>query len=348
MKEFLEKRREHWRRELADCLGKLPGAGFLLPFAPLVLQLDAEGRSASIHHLGRLLGTISLDSVDGTGPHSPLLHLLRKRPVNLILPGSRVLRRRLTLPAAARGNLRQVVGFELDRLTPFGEGQAYFDAQELSATPNEIRVELLVVPRPSVQPWLDALERHGLGAGKLEVGGSDPGINLLPPSRRHSPGFVARLAGSAPLLLLLILAGSVLFLPLWRTHHRLESLQAEERRLRAGSAGVLALRQRLERQLSELEKTAERWKGTPEPLELLAQLSRLLPGNTFLRQLRLEGNRLTLQGLSTQASQLIALLESSPAFEHARFLSPITRREGREFFQLTVDYRPPPGRTDHE
>src|SRR5258706_8963408 len=38
--------------------------------------------------------------------------------VSLRLPFERVLRRRLTLPLAAQENLRQVLGFELDRQTP--------------------------------------------------------------------------------------------------------------------------------------------------------------------------------------------------------------------------------------
>ncbi len=348
MRKSIEKRLETRWRGFADCLGKLPGARFLLPNAPLVVKIDAEGHSASIHHLGQLLGTLSLFSLAEDSRQPSLLHLIRKRPVILVLPESWVLQRRLTLPAAARGNLRQVVGFELDRLTPFGEEQAYFDARELSATPEKIRVELLVVPRPRVQPWIGALERHGAGTRGLAVSGNDAGINLLPPHQRHAPGLVARLAGSLPLLALSAVAGSALWLPLWQAHHQLEALKAEEARLRVASTEVLDLQRRLEHQLSELEKTAERWKSAAEPLELLAQLSRLLPRDTFLRQLRLEGNRLILQGLSTQASQLIALLESSPAFEHARFLSPITHQEGKELFHLTVGYHPSSGRADHE
>ncbi|EGH49288.1 fimbrial assembly, partial [Pseudomonas syringae pv. pisi str. 1704B] len=44
----------------------------------------------------------------------------------LLLPPSAVLLQTLQLPAAAARNLSTVVGYELDRFTPFDAGQLYF------------------------------------------------------------------------------------------------------------------------------------------------------------------------------------------------------------------------------
>ena len=47
-----------------------------------------------------------------------------RRVITLALPGEIVLERDLSLPLGVEENLRQVLGFELDRLTPFGAEQA--------------------------------------------------------------------------------------------------------------------------------------------------------------------------------------------------------------------------------
>ncbi|WP_146906984.1 hypothetical protein [Arenimonas daejeonensis] len=47
-------------------------------------------------------------------------------PVWLLLPASQVLRRTLSLPAAAEPRLREVLAFELDRQTPFSADQVSY------------------------------------------------------------------------------------------------------------------------------------------------------------------------------------------------------------------------------
>ncbi len=47
--------------------------------------------------------------------------------VVLKMPRDKVLRRLVDLPAAAAENLREVLGFEMDRHTPFNADEVYFD-----------------------------------------------------------------------------------------------------------------------------------------------------------------------------------------------------------------------------
>jgi len=97
-----------------------------------------------------------------------------------------------------------------------------------------------------------------------------------------------------------------------------------------------------ERFLEALEQVRERWEATPDPLEILSALSRLLPDDTHLQQLKIRDRELTLRGRSGQASALIALLEQAPEFDRPRFLSPVTQQAEKELFHLAVLYRPPP------
>ncbi|MGL4690585.1 MAG: PilN domain-containing protein, partial [Stenotrophomonas maltophilia] len=56
---------------------------------------------------------------------------LRSLPRHWLLPAGSVLRRPLRLPAAAAERLRDVVGFEIDRQTPFDASQVSYDVREL-------------------------------------------------------------------------------------------------------------------------------------------------------------------------------------------------------------------------
>ncbi|MCF3971964.1 hypothetical protein L2D92_32800, partial [Pseudomonas aeruginosa] len=58
---------------------------------------------------------------------------LRSLPRVWLLPAGQVLQRTLRLPAAAGDRLRAVVGYEIDRQTPFEAGQVSYDIRELGS-----------------------------------------------------------------------------------------------------------------------------------------------------------------------------------------------------------------------
>src|SRR5690606_29385649 len=71
----------------------------------------------------------------------------------LLLPAGVALRRRLVLPAAAAERLRDVVGFEIDRQTPFAADEVAFDARMLGRREGDaqIEAELVAAPRRALQ-----------------------------------------------------------------------------------------------------------------------------------------------------------------------------------------------------
>ena len=64
----------------------------------------------------------------------------------------------------------------------------------------------------------------------------------------------------------------------------------------------------------------------PPPLcSLLEALSKILPDQTYVTELRLEGNKLRLTGITRDAPSLIGLIEQSGRFTRATFFAPTTR-----------------------
>src|SRR5690606_1146857 len=147
------------------------------------------------------------------------------------------LRRRLSLPAAAADRLRDVVGFEIDRQTPFSAEAVVYDARVVGRREGDgqLDAELVVVPRQVLEPQLTAL---GPLAGQLAgvdaaaADGVPVGVNLLPAERRRrhrDPWIVWNLALATTAVLLLLVLG--LF---WQLlDNRRDAAEAFEQRIAA-------------------------------------------------------------------------------------------------------------------
>jgi general secretion pathway protein L len=80
----------------------------------------------------------------------------------------------------------------------------------------------------------------------------------------------------------------------------------------------------------------DRRKG--ETLRVLDELSKIVPPNAYLSNLRFRRGNLEIQGSAENASALIPLLERSPLFENVGFNAPSNRgRDNRETFSLRAD-----------
>ena len=75
--------------------------------------------------------------------NSPVLRALiaaGRDQVRLVLTPEQALLKTITLPLATEENLREVVGFELDRHTPFTPDQAYYDVQIVRRDPQNEKI----------------------------------------------------------------------------------------------------------------------------------------------------------------------------------------------------------------
>jgi general secretion pathway protein L len=273
---------------------------------------------------------------------SGLAEDLRNRRRILLLPPTQVLRRRLQLPAAARENLATVLGFELDRQTPFRAEQVFFDSRVLAHANDAktVPVELGLVPR---EPLQEALASLGPLAGQLDAvdavsGGARMGFNFLPPAlrrRRGHRGLWINLALVAASVMFLLLAMSDL------VDNRLaavEALRADADSQREAAREVAALRKSLEEAVAGANFLAVRKGSAPSVIELLATLTEVLPDDTFLERLNLAGTTLTMTGQSGQAAQLIERLRAARGIREAALSGAIQpdARSGKDRFNITA------------
>jgi Tfp pilus assembly PilM family ATPase/Tfp pilus assembly protein PilN len=87
------------------------------------------------------------------------------------IPGNKVIFKRLSLPSPTEENLKEVLGFEMDRYTPFTLDDVYFDFKVVKRDEEKklIHVLLMVVKKEVVDYYLKLLQRINIKVRGIEV-----------------------------------------------------------------------------------------------------------------------------------------------------------------------------------
>jgi general secretion pathway protein L len=272
---------------------------------------------------------------------------LDKADVVLRLGAEHAINKIIHLPAAALENLQQVVGFELDRYTPFKPEQVYFSAVPMGKTEQgQLRVMLVLTPRVILDEQLALLGAWDVQPNRVAyqpLNASYPELdgqyNLLP--ERYRPR-TSRLAQSVHWLLsgvLLILLLAVMVYPVWQEKQVVDLLKNQIKELEKQTRVVDEQQLEIDALRDETQRLIDIKHQTPEMVAVLNELSHLLKDDTWLTNLRYSENHMQIQGQSPAASALIGLLEASPFFSKVSFVSPLTQDKatGMERFQISMD-----------
>ena len=338
-----------WIAELGGILPKSVRAAMLPSVERLYLELNGEevvtrrSTSESSHEISRYpLNAATLDA----GQAQELEELVsRSREVVLCLPSDKVLVKPITLPLVAEENLREVLGFEMDRQTPFNLEQVYYD-HILSARNSKtgtLSLELVVTPRLYLDGLITKLGDIGFQLHQVSIcrdnSGQAEAINLLPEqARQHRPDSARYLNLALGVVVLALLLGTVA-LPLINKLHVINTLEARAELVTAKAEVIQRLREEVEQLGEGTRFLVEKKQATPLALEIIDELTRLLPDDTWINRLDIKGQEVEIQGQSASAAALIPLIESSDRLRNPRFRSPVTQLPGsdNERFHLSAE-----------
>jgi len=339
-----------WFGELAACVPV--GLRGILDGRRQQIAVDYRERAVELHHRARggwrALGSVAVDRDAPAAGRAAALAALRgirrgAAEIILRLPAAQVLRRRVELPLAAAENLREVLGFELDRLTPFKSADAAYDYR-IVATDREaqrLTVDLAVAPLALVDEAVRVATALGLAPDRVSVAnGLDGGagqINLLSAPDNSGGRFLRRVNLALAALLCLLLAAAVLW-PLHREQEELAGLETRLQHSRAEATAADRLRVQLADVLDRKSFLVQRRQATPLAVAVLKDLTERLADDTWLVQLHMGGGQLVLSGYAPAAAALVPVLEDSDLLSDVRFGSPVMpdARVGRERFNLSA------------
>jgi len=300
----------------------------------------------------RQLGDFDRDTVQGTELENlrASIDAIRSsfgREV-LELPRGRVLRRILSLPAGTEERLEQVLGFEMDRFTPFAREQVYFDYRvvERDSSAGTIRVELTLTLRNYLDQLLEQLEACGIRpttvrvARKFAAPESENGrADLLPASRRPRRRLHERMLPWVLGVIIVVLAVAAIALPIVRQGAVLGDLRRQIELVRSDATAAAKTRDDIVSVAGQADFFAARRSAAPTMVHVLDELTRLVPDDTWVSRLEVVNHQVRLHGESESASSLIAMVEASAMLHNARFASPVTKnpRTGNDRFVIEAD-----------
>jgi general secretion pathway protein L len=267
----------------------------------------------------------------------------------LCLPAAVGLRRTLALPLAARDNLAQVAGFEIDRQTPFRAEQVAMDVRELDrpAGAGRLAVELIVLPRAVLDPLLERLAALRIRVDAVDLltsNGHRVGANLLAPAQRTRRGNPRARLNLALAIGCVVLVALLLGRWLHNRQVALDLMQTQVEAMRGEAQQVATLRQQLQDNAGAAGFLAQKKKDTVQVLALLQELTRRLPDTAWLERFSLDSSgQIGFQGQSVQAAKLVDALKDDPLIRDAGFQGSIQAdpTTGKERFYMVAKVRAP-------
>ncbi len=325
------------------------------------------------------------------------VHRIRTTEIYLAVPVETAIFRPVTLPAAAKEDLRSTLEFEMEKYVPLASDNVYFDYHLRSEDREAGTLDLLLVvaKRESIRRYIElgeslpapfaAIEpRTTAVANAVSYGGGDGAdpasmldgqqppdfsdldftdagvenpailgafgaglkglrrtplrINLLPRELRRRPSR----AGYYLMIFLVLLtclagmgwAGS----QVWRQRMVAKTLDGELRTLTATLMDLEAQRARYDAVRERIRFLGRVRDGAPPAIDILRELTDIIPETAWVHQISVSDGRVEMDGYAAAASELIGLLEASPIFQNAEFLSAITRgRDGKDRFRIGLD-----------
>lgn len=269
------------------------------------------------------------------------------RAVAIVCAARDVLRKTLTLPLATEENLQQVLEFQVEQHTPFTREKIYFAHRVLARNfeSKQLVVEMVAAPRDAVDAAIRTLSGLGVEVQALFVDALvQDGVllNLLPaeasgnvPSPlRH--GVNPWLAGLVGLLALAALAAP----PLIKREAVVQLLPWVDRGKNAAET-VSAVRRELEARVEQHNYLLEKRQASPTVIQVMEELTHILPDDTWVQVFDLKGKKLQIQGETGSSPRLIGLFEKSSMFREASFSSALFKGQlaGTERYQLEVQLR---------
>ena len=160
-------------------------------------------------------------------------------------------------------------------------------------------------------------------------------IDLISPQVLRRRRLWFKLEVAAALFLLAALIGQPLAV-LAGKHRHLQKLDKKLDVVRLEADKLSGIRKKNQATISHLETLSKLVREQTVTINLLKELTEVIPQDTWLRSLAVRGRKIHLQGTSASATAVVKALEDSPFFEEVHFDSPVVKKGSSETFKIVV------------
>ncbi|WP_407112886.1 PilN domain-containing protein [Bradyrhizobium sp. LMG 9283] len=268
---------------------------------------------------------------------------LRGSQLDIVMRPDHVLVRPLDFPKQAVDFLDGMIRTQIDRLTPWTASDAVFGTSPPASLANErIRLMLAATSRQKIEPLVklagdlrvssvaglvDLHEAEGARIRLFETQPSGSGRTVDVP-RLLRLGLSLAVVGAVASLIVSTYVGGMLDAEQHELQQHITQRRAVLRINQTGGSAEALL--------------AKRKQTTPSSVLVLEAVSRVLPDTTYVTELRVEGDKMQVVGMTQDAPSLIRLIEQSPHFTRATFFAPTTRGQSDPGERFHIEARMTP------
>lgn len=299
---------------------------------PLVSLLQVDGKS-STWQMGSTPGLRSLVAGEAS------------RFSAVEVPQEMFLQREIKLPALAEDQMLAALLLEVQSVSPFAVDDLAWGYRAVEVGEGQVRVVAVISSLKQLQAHLTLIAAPSTSEVWALLDNRRQPVVFAGFGERRRLQYVAtkRRWGLALFLFALLLLAAIALTPTVQQHLRTREAVARHDELVRDAEPTVRKREALLKATDELKVLSDELGNRIDPLRLIEILTQSLPDDTTVHNLKLQSAKVTISGVTANASTLMQLLGALPGLRDVRAPSAATRTPGstRESFviEFTLDPR---------
>ncbi len=262
--------------------------------------------------------------------------------VHFVVSSHKAFIRQLRLPVAALPHLASAVSLQLPKLLPMRPDELLTATELVSADTRFGLIDIAVLKRAEIEPMVNALTVARLHVSSIRLA---DGFRTIPRFRFQLSSIVGQESALRRMDKVLVRAAAglalaciaVMAIQSYRAEH---SLSLAEVRIRPTATAALNRRQAL---LNKLEPIAElsEFEARPALAPLLAELTSILPQDTWITTFEIKDRRLRIVGVTPDSAALVKQLSGASALDDIELRSSMSAGigTGKDRYEILAEIK---------
>lgn len=261
----------------------------------------------------------------------------------LELPDHLVLHLTWTPPAVGEADLRGAIALHAQSVSPFHEADQAWGYRTRRTGSGGLVADIALASCKQISQYVQAQAGRLQGVSEPEIWATLPSgppivMQGFGESKRQAQAARGRLVRYAFVATAGVLLAGIAITPSLQLRFRALDAYAAHEALTRKTAPLVMQREALMTTAEGLGALAELHAARIEPLRVLDKLTRALPDDTALQNFVLKDHKVTITGLTANASSLMQTLSEQEGLRDVRAPSPATRSGGESKENFTIEF----------
>ncbi|MCF6318804.1 MAG: PilN domain-containing protein [Proteobacteria bacterium] len=280
----------------------------------------------------------------------------RKIEIKYLICNDKALVKKIALPGAAKDNLDEVIGFELDKYVPFNAEQVQlsYKIDKENSTEDKILMDLAVMRKEKISSLISLCDEKSISLDGIDVNlaaaDTQPrglGVNLLPAEKRKAVDFNNIKLNLGLLVLLIGLVYFVMHTSIDNKQNKIDKLTEINSHLQKQARTSKLLKKELKAVIISSKFLQTKKASYPALVEILSEVTSILPNSTYVTRLKVSQDKLEITGQSDNANSLVPKLDQSNQWYTPQIGSVTSDpRTKKEKFTIKAEFKEPQMETE--